>query len=155
MELRPAIPQWDICTPFEPLISTSLHITMAPPILLLKTRSSPNDGYDDHFSANNYIPTFVPVLEHRFHTSNLADVRELFASGAFNPETEDTKSTQIDTDEHAVVSSKRYGGMIFTSQRAVEGFAHMIEEHGRMFHKRERKSSANHRKEKLTGPLNY
>ncbi|KAJ5391258.1 Tetrapyrrole biosynthesis uroporphyrinogen III synthase [Penicillium cosmopolitanum] len=103
---------------------------MAPSILLLKTRSSPNDGYDDYFSANNYTPTFVPVLEHRFHTSNLAEVRELFASGAFNPEAENTKSTQINTYEHTVVPSKHYGGMIFTSQRAVEGFAHMIEEHG-------------------------
>ncbi|KAJ5744247.1 Tetrapyrrole biosynthesis uroporphyrinogen III synthase [Penicillium manginii] len=91
---------------------------MPPPILLLKTRSSPNDGYDDYFSANNYAPTFVPVLEHRFHTSNLAAVRELFASGAFNPEPENAKPTQLNTAENAAIPSKRYGGMIFTSQRA-------------------------------------
>jgi uroporphyrinogen-III synthase len=88
-----------------------------PPILLLKTKSSPHDGYHDFFSANNYTPSFIPVLEHRFHTENLAQVRSLFASGAF--------------DSNASENHTKYGGMIFTSQRAVEGFANMIAQHGR------------------------
>jgi uroporphyrinogen-III synthase len=79
------------------------------PILLLKTKSSPHDGYEDFFSAHNYTPTFIPVLEHRFHKNNLTQVRDLFSTGAFN-------------------ASRKYGGLIFTSQRAVEGFAQMIEE---------------------------
>ncbi|KAJ5138337.1 uncharacterized protein N7515_003185 [Penicillium bovifimosum] len=87
---------------------------MPTPILLLKTKSSPNDGYEDFFTANNYTPTFVPVLEHRFQTTNLTHVRNLFTSGAF------------DTTEND--QSKKYGGLIFTSQRAVEGFAQMIED---------------------------
>ncbi|KAJ5082916.1 Tetrapyrrole biosynthesis uroporphyrinogen III synthase [Penicillium argentinense] len=103
---------------------------MSPPILLLKTKSSPNDGYDDFFSANNYTPTFVPVLEHRFHTSNLADVRELFAAGAFGQKTNDAGPTSTNVQLPTAGTSKQYGGMIFTSQRAVEGFAQMIEEKG-------------------------
>lgn len=86
-----------------------------PPILLLKTKSSPHDGYDDFFSQD-YTPTFIPVLEHRFHSENLTHVRSLFASGAFN----NTPKTL-----------KKYGGMIFTSQRAVEAFTKKIEEEGR------------------------
>ncbi|KAJ5777670.1 Tetrapyrrole biosynthesis uroporphyrinogen III synthase [Penicillium odoratum] len=92
------------------------------PILLLKTRSSPHDGYDDFLSAQGYNPSFIPVLEHRFNTKNLAQVRDLFASGAFEP-----NATNKDETE------KKYGGMIFTSQRAVEGFAKMIEQDGREF----------------------
>lgn len=123
---------------------------MPPPILLLKTRSSPNDGYDDYFSANNYTPTFVPVLEHRFHASNLADVRELFASGAFSPEIQDAESLQIKGNENKIHLSKRYGGMIFTSQRAVEGFANMIEEKGRKSEATIKRSSERH--ERLINP---
>jgi uroporphyrinogen-III synthase len=89
---------------------------MPTPILLLKTKSSPHDGYEDFFTANNYTPTFIPVLEHRFQPNNLTHVRNLFTSGAFNA-TENAQSTE-----------KEYGGLIFTSQRAVEGFAQMIED---------------------------
>ena len=82
------------------------------PILLLKTKSSPQDGYEDFFSAKNYNPTFIPVLEHRFLKNNLTQVRDLFHKNAFN-------NTQ---------TPRKYGGLIFTSQRAVEGFAQMIED---------------------------
>ncbi|KAJ5379888.1 uncharacterized protein N7496_002316 [Penicillium cataractarum] len=100
------------------------------PILLLKTKSTPHDGYDDFFSTNGYTPSFIPVLEHRFHTENLASVRELFASGAFN--TDPATPTAIHTAKQPNGSDKKYGGMIFTSQRAVEAFAEMIEKNGRM-----------------------
>ncbi|CAG8905832.1 unnamed protein product [Penicillium egyptiacum] len=82
------------------------------PILLLKTKSSPHDGYEDFFSAHNYSPTFIPVLEHRFLKNSLTQVRDLFSTGAFN-----NASTP-----------RKYGGLVFTSQRAVEGFAQMIED---------------------------
>lgn len=81
------------------------------PILLLKTKSTPSDAYDEYFTKN-YNPLFIPVLSHQFHTRNLAHIRDLFNAGALrhdNPE-------------------RKYGGLIFTSQRAVEGFARMIEE---------------------------
>lgn len=86
---------------------------MSPtPILLLKTKSSPHDGYEDFFSQKNYTPTFIPVLEHRFLKNNLTQVRDQFSTGAFNNN----------------ASTRKYGGLIFTSQRAVEGFAQMIED---------------------------
>ncbi|KAI9369948.1 tetrapyrrole biosynthesis, uroporphyrinogen III synthase [Aspergillus egyptiacus] len=75
-------------------------------ILLLKTKSSPADGYAEFFSATGYTPTFVPVLAHNFHSANLENIKSLFLSGALNPGPE-----------------RRYGGLIFTSQRAVEAFA--------------------------------
>lgn len=101
------------------------------PILLLKTKSSPHDGYEEYFSTCDYTPSFIPVLEHRFHTENLATVRQLFASGAFN--TDITITPNHDSNE-SNGNDKKYGGMIFTSQRAVEAFARMIEENGRMSH---------------------
>ncbi|KAJ5088759.1 hypothetical protein N7456_012375 [Penicillium angulare] len=101
------------------------------PILLLKTRSSPHDGYDDFFTGNGYKPSFIPVLEHRFNNQSLAEVRELFASGAFNQNNGEAQATATATARSTQDNKeKKYGGMIFTSQRAVEGFANMIEEKG-------------------------
>ncbi|KAF3228311.1 hypothetical protein TWF106_007342, partial [Orbilia oligospora] len=37
---------------------------MAPPILLLKTKSTPTDPYATLLSSNGYNPIFVPVLHH-------------------------------------------------------------------------------------------
>ncbi|OAX83139.1 hypothetical protein ACJ72_02498 [Emergomyces africanus] len=76
------------------------------PIFLLKTKSTPHDGYEEYFSVSGqYDPSFIPVLEHRFLEANLQRVRDLFVSGSIG---------------------KLYGGLIFTSQRAVEGFARVI-----------------------------
>jgi uroporphyrinogen-III synthase len=86
-------------------------------ILLLKTKSTPNDGYDEYFSVkgNNekwsYEPAFVPVLEHRFQEEALGTVREL-----------------LEKKEISNNIGARYGGLIFTSQRAVEAFARVVVE---------------------------
>ncbi|KAF9885172.1 hypothetical protein FE257_000621 [Aspergillus nanangensis] len=80
----------------------------SPPILLLKTKSFPHDSYEEYFSAN-YSPAFIPVLEHRFHDPNLQTIRHLFESGGLQPG-----------------PGRKYGGLIFTSQRAVEGFAALV-----------------------------
>ena len=85
------------------------------PILLLKTKSHPHDNYQDFFSARGYNPTFIPVLEHQFNNANLQTVRELFESGELDPG-----------------PARKYGGVIFTSQRAEEGFAKVVEEVGGM-----------------------
>ncbi|WEW60635.1 uroporphyrinogen-III synthase [Emydomyces testavorans] len=81
------------------------------PVLLLKTKSTPHDGYEEYFLSPartyTYEPIFIPVLEHKFDEENLRKVRDLFLSGALK---------------------RKYGGLVFTSQRAVEGFSRMIVE---------------------------
>jgi uroporphyrinogen-III synthase len=120
-----------------------------PLILLLKTRSSPVDGYESFFSTNStrksgssesrsdgdadgyaddgggmqqlrYHPVFIPVLEHRFHRENLTAVKGILLSGGFN------FGIEQQADEKS--QGQRYGGLIFTSQRAVEAFGKMLEE---------------------------
>ena len=98
------------------------------PVLLLKTRSTPHDTYEEHFvsldteqtlqegtdashtSEQLFFPTFVPVLEHRTYDDNLQKIKRLLVEGALG---------------------EQYGGMIFTSQRAVEAFTKVVEEEGR------------------------
>jgi uroporphyrinogen-III synthase len=85
-----------------------------PPIFLLKTKSTPHDGYEEYFRdrIDRYEPVFVPVLEHRFHDENLRRVREYFLpERVFLPDSK---------------RRRRYGGIIFTSQRAVEAFTHVL-----------------------------
>lgn len=101
--------------------------TSKPPILLLKTRSSPHDAYHDTFSTptSNYTPKFIPVLEHKYNEENLNRVKRLLRGeeGRFVSETRGTdQETTTEKDE------KEFGGMIFTSQRAVEGFARIVQE---------------------------
>ena len=81
------------------------------PVLLLKTRSTPADSYEEYFSSKPFTCTFVPVLEHRSNVQNLDYVRSLLAEGKLG--------------RH---SDALYGGLIFTSQRAVESFAKVVEE---------------------------
>jgi uroporphyrinogen-III synthase len=85
------------------------------PILLLKTKSTPSDGYEEQFSRDDgdvqFEPTFVPVLEHKLLDDGLSVMRELL------------QQKQISKNEGA-----KYGGMIFTSQRAVEAFARLVRE---------------------------
>lgn len=104
-----------------------------PPIFLLKTRSSPNDSYEEYFSADDspFHPTFIPVLEHRYNEPNLQKVKQLLLSDAFsrNPESQDGQTATTTTTHE-----QKYGGIIFTSQRAVEGFARIVvDEVGRTF----------------------
>jgi uroporphyrinogen-III synthase len=85
------------------------------PILLLKTKSVPVDTYEEEFTTfenGQYAPIFVPVLEHRFKQQALDRVRQHIVNGDFATT---NKGTQ-----------PKYGAIIFTSQRAVEAFAHII-----------------------------
>ncbi|KAK4675603.1 uroporphyrinogen-III synthase [Podospora pseudoanserina] len=86
------------------------------PVYLLKTKSSAGDHYEEKFSTpdsngSKYDPEFVPVLEHQFDDQGMAKVRRIL------------KNKQIGRTE-----GKQYGGMIFTSQRAVEAFTKLVEE---------------------------
>ena len=93
------------------------------PVLLLKTRSHPHDAYEEYFGGRSaptniansgqqltssipvFLPEFVPVLEHRRNVENLETLERLLGSGELG---------------------NRYGGMIFTSQRAVEAWAEVV-----------------------------
>jgi uroporphyrinogen-III synthase len=97
------------------------------PILLLKTKSTPTDAYEDLFTSPpstetstksavqddvpNFAPQFVPVLQHRFLDAGLDRLRA--------PLLRQQISSQPDAE---------YGGLIFTSQRAVEAFAKIYAE---------------------------
>ena len=81
---------------------------MAPhptPIFLLKTRSHPTDAYASILSASNYSPSFLPVLTHNPCSTTLSHIRTLLSS---DPPLE------------------AYGGLILTSQRAVEALASVL-----------------------------
>ncbi|KAL2064030.1 hypothetical protein VTL71DRAFT_4524 [Oculimacula yallundae] len=95
--------------------TTNIGAESSVPILLLKTKSTPNDGYEERFSAATdglqFDPTFVPVLEHQLLDAGLNIVRDLLQNRQIGKE-----------------AGKKYGGMIFTSQRAVEAFTRLVEE---------------------------
>ncbi|GFP55107.1 uroporphyrinogen-III synthase [Trichoderma asperellum] len=88
------------------------------PVLLLKTKSSPTDAYEELFSRapNNshdtsFEPTFVPVLQHKFDEAGVDKLRNLL------------RQKRVGTSPDC-----EFGGLIFTSQRAVEAFAHVVRE---------------------------
>ncbi|KAK7428679.1 uroporphyrinogen-III synthase [Neonectria magnoliae] len=86
------------------------------PVLLLKTKSSPGDAYEDLFSDSqrngvSFAPAFVPVLLHRFDDRGMSQIAGLL------------RDRRIGNGEHY-----DYGGLVFTSQRAVEAFAKLVED---------------------------
>jgi uroporphyrinogen-III synthase len=85
------------------------------PVLLLKTKSAPNDTYEELFSTPRdgleFEPIFVPVLQHQFLEDGMSSFRDLL------------HNRRISNRKDAA-----YGGLIFTSQRAVEGFSKLVEE---------------------------
>ncbi|KUI72111.1 Uroporphyrinogen-III synthase [Cytospora mali] len=86
------------------------------PILLLKTKSTPGDGYEEIFSQPtrdglSFEPSFVPVLEHRLEDDGMAKVRSILQSRVIG--------------KHFGAA---YGGLIFTSQRAVEAFTKIVQD---------------------------
>ena len=88
-------------------------MTGPTPILLLKTRSQPEDKYYEYFSNtasqsstdSSFAPYFAPVLEHRQNENSMKRLAELLRTGNLK---------------------KEYGGMIFTSQRAVEAWSDVV-----------------------------
>ena len=85
------------------------------PVLLLKTKSIPADGYQDIFAGwNNYSPAFLPVLEHRFRDDALAWLTTITSNHGF-------------ASDVAAQADSSYGAIIFTSQRAVEAFTSVVQ----------------------------
>ncbi|KND93076.1 Uroporphyrinogen-III synthase [Tolypocladium ophioglossoides CBS 100239] len=102
-----------------PLPPTPSDSPVATPVLLLKTRSTPGDAYEELLSATpsnathgrRLAPRFVPVLLHRFEDEGTGRLNALL------------RRRQIGNGEHCA-----FGGLIFTSQRAVEAFAKVVDE---------------------------
>lgn len=94
------------------------------PIYLLKTKSTPTDAYESHLSSlsnGKYKPIFVPVLDHIFRDQPLRTLRlaaERFAFASGSPADSRRKATNN--------PAKKYSGIVFTSQRAVDAFATVI-----------------------------
>ncbi|CAK7245906.1 MAG: uroporphyrinogen-III synthase [Sporothrix thermara] len=90
------------------------------PVFLLKTKSSPTDAYEDLLAASNdagsFAPIFVPVLEHCFVKDGVAQVKDLLVR------------RQITNGRLQSSTGGQYGGMIFTSQRAVEAFGEIVKQ---------------------------
>ncbi|KAF7190897.1 Uroporphyrinogen-III synthase [Pseudocercospora fuligena] len=94
------------------------------PIYLLKTKSSPSDTYEEHFNTLEngiFKPISVPVLEHLFRDDALRALKRHAERFAFAGGSEAT-ARQKATNNPA----KRYSGIIFTSQRAVDAFSTVI-----------------------------
>lgn len=90
--------------------------TTATPIFLLKTASAPTDAYADLFAASGFAPAFVPVLRHSFNPAGLDRIRSVLGGG-------DGNGGGI-----SARPGSEFGGLIFTSQRAVEAFSKVVEE---------------------------
>jgi uroporphyrinogen-III synthase len=88
------------------------------PVLLLKTKSGAGDAYEELFAepqkGAKFEPIFVPVLEHRFEDQGMRKVQGILGNR-----------------EIAREPQSSYGGLIFTSQRAVEAFAKLVNEGGK------------------------
>lgn len=84
-------------------------------LFLLKTKSIPADAYEQQFEATKdgvkFEPAFVPVLEHKFKEKGMRVLRNL-----------------IRHDRFGTHDGAKYGGLIFTSQRAVEAFTKVVAE---------------------------
>lgn len=84
------------------------------PIILLKTKSTPTDRYQEYFESlgnGTYSPIFIPVLQHQLLDSCLSDISNLISTKAFHSS-----------------GARKYGGIIFTSQRAVEAFTQIVKQ---------------------------
>lgn len=94
------------------------------PIYLLKTKSPPTDAYEEYFNEldeGKYKPIFVPVLEHILREDALRTLRRSAERFAF------AGGSEADARRKATNNpAKKYGGIVFTSQRAVDAFATVI-----------------------------
>ncbi|RCI11350.1 hypothetical protein L249_7468 [Ophiocordyceps polyrhachis-furcata BCC 54312] len=78
--------------------------------ILLKTPSSPRDPYEEQFQSSNLSPYFVPVLRHQSCVDACSRLEELLLR------------RRIGDGPDCL-----FGGLIVTSQRAVEALASVVE----------------------------
>ncbi|GAB7348357.1 hypothetical protein MBLNU459_g6799t1 [Dothideomycetes sp. NU459] len=91
------------------------------PVLLLKTKSVPADKYEETFNGadGHYRASFVPVLDHRFKQDSVLWFERTVLNHGFSHATK--------VDGAGAHDTSYFGGIIFTSQRAVEAFASIVE----------------------------
>ncbi|KAL1310859.1 hypothetical protein AAFC00_001091 [Neodothiora populina] len=91
------------------------------PVLLLKTKSVPTDHYEELFSreGSNYTPSFLPVLEHRFKVKVIQWLEAVIKNRG-----------SVSIPSHDRTDDPQFGGLIFTSQRAVEAFSSIVQSIG-------------------------
>ncbi|RVD89319.1 uncharacterized protein DFL_000332 [Arthrobotrys flagrans] len=100
---------------------------MPPPILLLKTESTPSDPYATLLASHGYDPIFVPVLHHT--AVNGDAVKEYILDGAVTGTTTmNNDDNTKDGDETQRKSKKKFAAIIITSQRAVESLGSILQE---------------------------
>jgi uroporphyrinogen-III synthase len=85
------------------------------PVILLKTKSESTDSYEEYFTQAGFLPSFAPVLEHNFRKQSLQEIANLYRTG------------DLGLAPNQDGSLPKYGGIIFTSQRAVEAFSSVIQ----------------------------
>ena len=90
------------------------------PIFLLKTKNTPDDSYQSYFQSPdrilNFDPIFVPVLLHVFGEAAAKELQKLVRDFKF------LEQGLVESDY-----TNGYGGLIFTSQRAVQAFTSALE----------------------------
>ncbi|KAK6495218.1 hypothetical protein TWF481_003244 [Arthrobotrys musiformis] len=94
-----------------------------PPILLLKTKSTPTDPYDTLLSQS-HTPIFIPVLQHSPVNADI--VRSYILNDEISP-----FSTPHDAGADGVkadAKSRKFAGMVITSQRAVESLSSIMDD---------------------------
>ncbi|RPA85231.1 tetrapyrrole biosynthesis, uroporphyrinogen III synthase [Ascobolus immersus RN42] len=90
------------------------------PLVLLKTKSVPKDPYEEYFSelpGYDFTPIFVPVMNHEM--VNLDQVEALIRGG-------NVRSLHGNEIAEAKDEPNHYGGIIITSQRAVEALGAVL-----------------------------
>ncbi|KAL7276509.1 uroporphyrinogen-III synthase [Rhizina undulata] len=102
---------------------------MPTPLILLKTKNSPTDPYETHFTTHPFVPStgdpvpfnpiYVPVLQHRH--INLSLLEEIITTNRIRAIYSEPNS-RLESEEGGIV----YGGLIITSQRAVEALGSVL-----------------------------
>ncbi|KAF3313597.1 hypothetical protein TWF173_005889 [Orbilia oligospora] len=99
---------------------------MVPPVLLLKTKSTPTDPYATLLSSNGYNPIFVPVLHHTAINADI--VRQYILNGAITPNTAADDNNNNNNTNSNTQPAKKFAAIIITSQRAVESLSTILDD---------------------------
>ena len=92
------------------------------------TTSSPAAAAATATFTVSFAPHNVPVLEHVFKSEGLRDVERLLRKKAFGDPEEKITEQEGRQQQSLPLPPGQYGGIIFTSQRAVDAFLQVLHE---------------------------